>query len=147
MKQGVPWPISLCKLEAGNSSTQIETVAHLRAAVIAKNTKIELVCNNRWGLIIFWRTIYLILRDLFKIQMDKSLLVKWNIQTKNVYTIQELCSHPSWTDSIKTSEAISIYWNGSVSKWQTVQLTVLWFSNLTQTVQRSVKWLKSSANG
>ena len=84
MKQGVPWPISLCKLEAENSSTQIETGAHLRAAVTAKNTKIELVCNNRWGLIIFWRTIYLILRDLFKIQMDKSLLVKWNIQTKNV---------------------------------------------------------------
>ena len=76
MKQGIPWPISLCKLEAGNSSTQIETGAHLRAAVTAKNTKIELVCNNRWGLIIFWRTIYLILRDLFKIQMDKSLLVK-----------------------------------------------------------------------
>ena len=45
MKQGVPWPISLCKLETGNSSTQIETGAHLRAAVIAKNTKIELVCN------------------------------------------------------------------------------------------------------
>ena len=81
---GFPWPISLCKLEAGNSSTQIETGAHLRAAVTAKNTKIELVCNNRWGLIIFRRTIYLILRDSFKIQMDKSLLVKWNIQTKNV---------------------------------------------------------------
>ena len=48
------------KLEAGNSSTQIETGAHLRAAVTAKRE----------------RTIYLILRDLFKIQMDKSHLVK-----------------------------------------------------------------------
>ena len=67
MKRGVSWPISLCKLEAGNSSTQ---------TVTAENTKIELVSNNRWGLIIFWRTIYLILRDLFKIQMDKSHLVK-----------------------------------------------------------------------
>ena len=40
MKQGVPWPINLCKLEAGNSPTEIERRA-------AKNTKIELVCNNR----------------------------------------------------------------------------------------------------
>ena len=27
--------------------------------------------------------VYLILRDLFKIQMEKSPLVKWNIETKN----------------------------------------------------------------
>ena len=38
---------------------------------------------NRNGLIVFWRTIYLISRDLFKIKMDKSPLVKWNIQTRN----------------------------------------------------------------
>ena len=30
-----------------------------------------------------------------------------------------------------------------MSIWQIVQLTVLWFSNLIQTVQRSVKWFKS----
>ena len=47
MKQGVSWPINLCKLEAGNSPTEIERRAHIWAAVIAKNTKIELVCNNR----------------------------------------------------------------------------------------------------
>ena len=47
MKQGVPWPINLCKLEAGNSPTEFERRAHIWAAVIAKNTKIELVCNNR----------------------------------------------------------------------------------------------------
>ena len=40
---------------------------------------------KRNGLIVFWRTVYLISRDLFKVQMDKSPLVKWNIQTKNVF--------------------------------------------------------------
>ena len=38
---------------------------------------------NRNGLLVFWRTVYLISRDLFKIQMDKSPMVKWNIQAKN----------------------------------------------------------------
>ena len=47
MKQRVPWPINLCKLEAGNAPTEIERRAHIWAAVTAKNTKIELVCNNR----------------------------------------------------------------------------------------------------
>ena len=47
MKQKVSWPINLCKLEAGNAPTEIERRAHIWAAVIAKNTKIELVCNNR----------------------------------------------------------------------------------------------------
>ena len=38
--------------------------------------------HNKWsvingnGLIVFWRTVYLTSRDLFKIQMDKSPLVK-----------------------------------------------------------------------
>ena len=41
MKQGVPWPINLCKLEAGNSPTEFERRAHIWAAVIAKNTKID----------------------------------------------------------------------------------------------------------
>ena len=41
----------------------------------------------------------------------------------------------------------SINWNGWVSIWQTVQLTALWFGDLTQTVQSSVKWPKLSANG
>ena len=31
---------------------------------------------NRNGLIVFWGTVYLILRDLFKIQIDKSPWVK-----------------------------------------------------------------------
>ena len=31
---------------------------------------------NRNGLLVFWRTVYLISRDLFKIQMDKSPMVK-----------------------------------------------------------------------
>ena len=31
MKGGVPWPISLCKLEAGSSSTEIERRAWSRA--------------------------------------------------------------------------------------------------------------------
>ena len=38
---------------------------------------------NRNGLIVFWGTVYLISRDLFKIHMAKSPLVKWNIQTKD----------------------------------------------------------------
>ena len=47
LKRGVPWLISLCKLEAGSSSTEIERGAHIWAAVTAKNIKILLVCNNR----------------------------------------------------------------------------------------------------
>ena len=47
---------------------------------------------NRNGLIIFWRTVYLISRDLFKIQMDKSPLVKLIIQTKNdLYNSETAC--------------------------------------------------------
>ena len=38
---------------------------------------------NRNGLIVFWGTVYLISRDLFKIHMAKSPLVKRNFQTKD----------------------------------------------------------------
>ena len=50
MKQGVPWPINLCKLEARNSPTEIEKKSpHMGGCHRQKykNTKIELVCNNR----------------------------------------------------------------------------------------------------
>ena len=60
-------------------------------------------------------------RFVFKIQMDKS---KWNIQTKMfiqfrscVATLVELIQ--------EKHEWPRVDWNGSVSKWQTVQLTVL----------------------
>ena len=43
---------------------------------------------NRNGLIVSSRTVYLITRNFFKILMDMSPLVKRNIQTKMVYTIQ-----------------------------------------------------------
>ena len=55
---------------------------------------------NRNSLIVFGRTAYLISKDLSKIQMDKSSLVKWNIQTKNgLYNSETGCF---WIDSIKT---------------------------------------------
>ena len=38
---------------------------------------------NRNGLIVFWGTVYLISRDLFKIHMAKSPLVKRHFQTKD----------------------------------------------------------------
>ena len=53
--------------------------------------------------------VYLILSDLFKIQMEKSPLVKWNIETKNGLYYSETVQPPplNWFN-----------WNGSVLKWQ-----------------------------
>ena len=41
---------------------------------------------------------------------------------------------------VELHEWPSVNWNNSGSKWQTAQLTVVWFSDVTQTVQSSVKW-------
>ena len=55
---------------------------------------------------------------------------KWFIQFRKVATFVELIQYKH--------EWPSVNWNGSMSKWQTIQLTVLWFSDLTQMVQSSV---------
>ena len=80
--------------------------------------------------------------------MDKSPLVKVIIQTKNgLYNSETACVATLVKLIQYKHDWPSVTWNGSVSKWQTVQLTVLWFSDLTQTVQSNVKWLKLSPNG
>ena len=94
------WDAGLICMRLGNylllhkpdSFDCLEWNGPLWAAVTAKNMHNKWFVINRNGLIIFWRTVYLISRDLFKIQMDKSPLVKVIIQTKNgLYNSETAC--------------------------------------------------------
>ena len=107
---------------------------------------------NRNVLIVCWRTVYLTSRDLFKIQMDKSPLVKSNMQTKNGLYNSEAVQPPllNWFNKNASSQVVTEM--VLCRRWQTVQLTVLCdlaetvqltvLCDLAETVQSSVKWLK-----
>ena len=106
---------------------------------------------NRNVLIVCWRTVYLTSRDLFKIQMDKSPLVKSNMQTKNGLYNSEAVQPPllNWFNKNASSQVVT---EMVLCRRQTVQLTVLCdlaetvqltvLCDLAETVQSSVKWLK-----
>ena len=64
---------------------------------------------NRNVLIVCWRTVYLTSRDLFKIQMDKSPLVKSNMQTKNGLYNSEAVQPPllNWFNKNASSQVVT----------------------------------------
>ena len=73
---------------------------------------------NRNGLIVFWRTVFLS-REITKskkVQMDKSPLVKWNIQTKNAFYNSETVQPPLLNWFNKNTINWSVNWSGSMSK-------------------------------
>ena len=102
----------------------VKNRANSRCAVVGfcKHSYCRKYRHSKWfvikrnGLIVFWRTVYLISRYLFKVQMDKSPLVKWNIQTKNVFYNSETEQPPLLNWFNKNTINWSVNWSGSMSK-------------------------------
>ena len=121
---GLRWPMLAPCRQIRSIIILVKNRANSRCAVVGfcKHSYCRKYRHSKWfvikrnGLIVFWRTVYLISRDLFKVQMDKSPLVKWNIQTKNVFYNSETEQPPLLNWFNKNTINWSVNWSGSMSK-------------------------------